>query len=58
MSLDLTEVTIADRDVVRFLAVYELEGIELRNCPACLQGWMDSSKFDISNDSATKPHLG
>ena len=35
----LTEVTLADRDVVNF-AVCELKGIELRNCPACLQGWI------------------
>jgi len=30
-SLDLTEMTLVDRDVVNFLATCELKGIELRN---------------------------
>jgi hypothetical protein len=39
VSLDLAEVTLADRDVVNFLAVCDLKGIELRNCPAFLRAW-------------------
>jgi hypothetical protein len=30
---DLSEVTLANRDAATFLAVCELKGIELRNCP-------------------------
>jgi hypothetical protein len=38
LALDLSEVTLANRDVATFLAVCELKGIELRNCPAFLRG--------------------
>jgi hypothetical protein len=40
IALDLSEVTLADRDAVTFLAVYELKGIELRNCPVFLRWWV------------------
>jgi len=40
VALDLTEVTLVDRDVVNFLAVCERTGIELRNCPAFLREWV------------------
>lgn len=40
VALDLTEVTLVDRDVVNFLAVCERRGIELRNCPAFLREWI------------------
>jgi len=39
LSLDLTEVTLVDRDVVRFFAACELKSIELRNCPGFLREW-------------------
>ena len=39
--LDLSEVTLAGRDAATFLAVCELKGIELRNCPPFLRGWVD-----------------
>jgi anti-anti-sigma regulatory factor len=39
--LDLTDLVLADRDVVRLLKEYEArEGIELRNCPAYIRIWM------------------
>ena len=31
--LDLAEVILVDREVVRFLAACDVRGIELRNCP-------------------------
>jgi len=37
--LDLSEVSVADYDAATFLAACELEGIELKNCPAFLRGW-------------------
>jgi len=40
--LDLSEVTLAGRDAATFLAVCELKGIELRNCPPFLRGWIDN----------------
>jgi hypothetical protein len=38
--LDLTEVMLVNRDVVTFLAGCKHRGIELRNCPAFLQEWI------------------
>jgi hypothetical protein len=52
LALDLTEMTLVDRDVVNFLATCELKGIELRNCPAFLREWVTSEKLRI----AEEPH--
>ena len=38
--LDLKEVRLVDRDVVRFLADREAEGTKLRNCSAYLREWI------------------
>jgi hypothetical protein len=40
VALDLGEVTIADREVVRFLATLDARGIGLRNCPGFIREWM------------------
>ncbi len=48
VALDPTEVTLVDRDVVNFLAACELKGIELRNCPAFLRGWIAKEKLQIA----------
>jgi hypothetical protein len=46
--LNLSEVTLANRDAATFLAVCELKGIELRNCPAFLRGWVDTEQERIA----------
>ena len=38
--LDLAEVTLVDREAVRFLAVCKVRGIELRNCPGFIREWI------------------
>ena len=38
--LDLAEVTLVDREVVRFLAACDVRGIGLRNCPAFIREWI------------------
>ena len=38
--LDLAEVTLVDRDVVRFLARCETGGIKLEHCPAYVREWI------------------
>ena len=38
--LDLAEVTLIDREAVRFLAACEARGIGLRNCPRFIRAWM------------------
>ena len=38
--LDLKEVRLVDRDVVRFLAHREADGTKLRNCSAYMREWI------------------
>jgi hypothetical protein len=37
---DLAEVTLVDREAVRFLVACKVGGIKLRNCPAFIREWM------------------
>jgi len=38
--LDLREVTLVDVDVVRFLGVCEVEGVEIVHCPQYIREWV------------------
>lgn len=38
--LDLTEVTLVDREVVQFLVQCEANGLRVTNCPAYIREWM------------------
>ena len=38
--LDLKDVTLVDRDVVRLLATWEMRGIKLERCPSFLRVWL------------------
>ena len=40
VAIDLTEVELADRNAVTFLARTERNGIELRHCPAYIREWV------------------
>lgn len=40
--LELRDVTLIDRDSVKFLARCEAEGIKLENCPAYIRNWIDA----------------
>ena len=40
VALDLGEVTLVDRDAVKFLATLDAHGVGLRNCPAFIREWM------------------
>ena len=40
VALELSEVTLVDADAVRFLAVAEAAGTELRNCPLFIREWI------------------
>ena len=42
--LDLRDVTVADRDAVRFRRGCEANGMKLENCPAYVREWMDREK--------------
>ena len=38
--LDLKDLTLVDRDTVRFLESCEEDGIKLKNCPAYIREWI------------------
>jgi hypothetical protein len=42
--IGLEEVAPVDREAVAFLALSEINGIELRNCPAYIREWVDREK--------------
>ena len=42
--LDLQDVTLADRDAVKFLRDCEADGMKLDNCPAYVREWMEREK--------------
>jgi hypothetical protein len=44
--LDLKGVRLVDRDAVRFLAVCELNGTELRHCSPYIREWILKEKAD------------
>lgn len=45
ITLDLQEVRLVDREVVRFLAECKARGIKLINCPAFVREWMESGGY-------------
>jgi anti-anti-sigma regulatory factor len=40
MVLDLKDLTLVDRDAVRFLGSCEADSIKLKNCPAYIREWI------------------
>jgi anti-anti-sigma regulatory factor len=42
--LDLKDVTLVDRDAVKYLARCEANSIELKNCPAYIREWIDRER--------------
>ena len=42
--LDLKEVGVIDRDVMRFFIICEADGVKLENCPSYLREWMEREK--------------
>jgi hypothetical protein len=44
IALDLREVTLIDRDAVKFLAHCEVENVTLDNCPAYIREWIDAER--------------
>jgi hypothetical protein len=47
-ALDLTEIVLADRSAVTFLAKCELHGIQLRNPPAFLAKWIAMERRQLT----------
>ena len=44
LTLDLKDVTLLDRDAVRFLARREADGIHLESCPAYIREWIERER--------------
>lgn len=44
ITLDLAEVTLTDRETVRFLAACEARGVMLVNCPPYIREWIEAGR--------------
>jgi hypothetical protein len=44
VAIDLGNVLLVDRDVVKLLITWEANGVELRNCPAYIREWIAREK--------------
>jgi len=44
VAIDLTDLTLVDREAVTLLATSEVNGIELRNCPAYIREWINKQR--------------
>ena len=49
IALELSDVTLVDADAVRFLAVAEAAGTELRNCPLFVREWIRRGHPELTN---------
>jgi anti-anti-sigma regulatory factor len=54
--LDLKDVVLVDRDMVRFLRACKREGIALRNCPPYIREWI--AREEAQHDAAGATHGG
>ena len=54
LAIDLKQVVLADREAVRFLAACELNGTELRNCPAYIREWVTREGANKNANQATR----
>lgn len=41
VAIDLEEVRLVDRQVVKFLATCETRGVQLKNCPSYVREWIE-----------------
>ena len=48
VAIDLKDVFLVDHDAVKFLAIRESNGDELRNCPAYIREWVSREKVDTN----------
>jgi hypothetical protein len=44
IAFDLQNVTLVDRDAVKFLAGHEAAGLRLENCPAYIRQWIETER--------------
>ena len=58
IALDLRDITLVDRDAVRFLAQCKADGIELANCPAYIREWIDIGRGRSSRPKTVNGRTG
>jgi len=51
VALDLNDVTLVERDAVRFLSECESDSISLKNCPAYIREWIKRDKKRKQNEN-------
>lgn len=49
IALDLQDVTLVDREAVRFLGAREAEGVELLHCPPYIREWIARENAPVSH---------
>lgn len=54
IALDLGDVTLIDREAVKFLAHCKSEKVKLENCPAYIREWIDSERGRNSRPSTER----
>jgi len=54
LALDLKDVTLADRDAVKFLLRCEEHGIQLENCPAYIREWIEREREAKHSEAGLK----
>jgi anti-anti-sigma regulatory factor len=50
IALDLRDITLIDRDAVKFLAHCEAGKVKLENCPAYIREWIDADRARNSQE--------
>ena len=46
VAIDLKDVLIVGSEAIKFLAIHEREGVELRNCPPYIREWITREAAD------------
>ncbi len=54
VAIDLKSVLLVDREVAKFLAVSEANGIELRNCPAYIREWVARERAQTHEEQSNQ----
>jgi hypothetical protein len=52
--LDLRDVMLIDREVVKFLALIEGRGCALRNCPLYVREWVTRERTEVAGGGSTE----
>ena len=50
VAVDLSNVSLVDRDAVKLLAVSESHGTELRNCPKYVREWVNRERAEMRGE--------